>query len=110
MVEFSVEAKSNRVTRPGGLYVSQHKSPVNLQARPQAKGDGLWLGETYYRSGAVANYRAGFVVEDLVEPMHADHAAEQGSFGHRSQFVAPYARIKARRLEPTERTSVVGVE
>jgi len=42
--------------------------------------------------------RAGFVIEDVIEPMHGDLAAEIGSFGHRSRYVAPYVRIKARRL------------
>lgn len=41
--------------------------------------------------------RAGFVIEDFVEPKHADPLADVGSFGHRCQFVAPYMRIKARR-------------
>jgi hypothetical protein len=41
--------------------------------------------------------RAGFVIEDLIEPLHADAQAEIGSFAHRSQYVAPYVRIKARR-------------
>ena len=46
--------------------------------------------------------RAGFAIEDVVEPVHADESAEIGSFGHRSRYVAPYVRIKARRLaEPT---------
>lgn len=111
-----------RVTRPGGLYVSQHKSPTSLQAKPQAKIDGLSLEEAYYRTdplppaepsrireqgtleflhrweeliGGIC--RAGFAIEDLVEPMHADAKAEVGTFGHRSTFVAPYVRVKARR-------------
>jgi SAM-dependent methyltransferase len=124
-----------RVTRPGGLYVSQHKSPVSLQAKPHAEGEGLWLGEPYYRSGPLPAAepgrtresgtleflhrweeliggicRAGFVVEDLVEPMHADEAAEPDTFGHRSQFVAPYVRIKARRAVSTERGLLLGIE
>jgi hypothetical protein len=41
--------------------------------------------------------RAGFVVEDLVEPLHADSTAERGSFAHRSCYAAPYVRILARR-------------
>ena len=41
--------------------------------------------------------RAGFVVEDLTEPCHADDHSEPGGFGHRSRYVAPYVRIKARR-------------
>jgi hypothetical protein len=41
--------------------------------------------------------RAGFVIEDLLEPNHL-RDSEPGSFGHRSQFLPPYVRIKARRL------------
>ena len=48
--------------------------------------------------------RAGFVIEDLVEPMHSEPDAESGSFGHRSAFVAPYVRIKARRTDQSERS------
>ncbi|TWU41732.1 class I SAM-dependent methyltransferase [Novipirellula artificiosorum] len=43
--------------------------------------------------------RSGFVIEDLVEPVHADPQAVPGSFGHRAKYVAPYLRIKARRVE-----------
>ena len=42
--------------------------------------------------------RSGFVVEDLAEPPHARSDADPGSFGHRSRWVAPYVRIKARRV------------
>jgi len=124
-----------RVTRPGGLYVSQHKSPVSLQAKTQATGDGYMLCEAYYRSGPLPAAkpsrirepgtheflhrweeliggicRAGFVIEDLVEPMHAKTQATAGTFGHRSQFVAPYVRVKARRLESDKTASIVRVE
>ena len=115
-----------RVTRPGGLYVSQHKSPASLQAtlRPEGVGGRYALAERYYRQGPLPPAepsrlrergtlefihrweellggicRAGFAIEDLLEPMHADIAAEHGSFGHRAQYVAPYVRIKARRSE-----------
>jgi hypothetical protein len=37
------------------------------------------------------------VIEDMSEPMHARADAAVGSFGHRSRFVPPYVRIKARR-------------
>lgn len=114
-----------RVTRPGGLYVSQHKSPASLQAslRPEGMGGQYTLTERYYREGPLPpaepsrlrergtlEYlhrweellggicRAGFAVEDLLEPMHADPVAEHGGFGHRAQYVAPYVRIKARRV------------
>jgi ubiquinone/menaquinone biosynthesis C-methylase UbiE len=112
-----------RVTRPGGLYVSQHKSPTSLQATLRPGAAGYTLGEPYYRTeplpaatepshlreagtleflhrweqliGGIC--RAGFVVEDLIEPMHAKPQATPGSFVHRAAYVAPYVRIKARR-------------
>lgn len=111
-----------RVTRPGGLYISQHKSPVSLQAEITPTGEGYRLTEPYYRNGPLPSTersriretgtleflhrfeqlvggicRAGFVIEDLVEPMHVDQDADVGTFGHRAQYVAPYVRIKARR-------------
>jgi SAM-dependent methyltransferase len=117
-----------RVVRPGGLYVSQHKSPVSLQTSLRTHdrdGDGraaYAIVEPYYRSGPLPAAevsrlrergtleflhrweelvggicRAGFAIEDLLEPLHADPTAELGSFGHRGQYVAPYVRIKARR-------------
>jgi hypothetical protein len=42
--------------------------------------------------------RAGFGIEDLVEPLHATNDAAPGTFAHRSRYVAPYVRIKARRM------------
>jgi SAM-dependent methyltransferase len=132
-----VFAAAARVTRAGGLYVSQHKSPVSLQAglrpvtgeageagglRPPLAG-GYVLQEPYYREGplpaAEASHlrergtleflhrfeeliggvcRAGFVIEDFLEPLHASAGAARGEFGHRARYVAPYLRIKARRL------------
>jgi len=111
-----------RVTRPGGLYVSQHKQPASLQADVVPGPHGYALIEPYYREGPLPPVagsphrepgtleflhrweellgelcRAGFVIEDLVEPSHAHRDAPVASFGHRSQFVAPYVRIKARR-------------
>ena len=43
--------------------------------------------------------RAGFVLEDLVEPRRGDPKARPGHFKHRGMFVPPYVRIKARRIE-----------
>ncbi len=111
-----------RVTRAGGLYVSQHKTPTSLQADIAPSLRGYELIEPYYRSGPLPAVvgsrhreertleylhrweellgllcRAGFVIEDLLEPRHAEADAEPASFGHRSRFVAPYVRIKARR-------------
>lgn len=111
-----------RVMVPGGLYISQHKQPASLQANVHPSARGYEIVEPYYRSGPLPHVagslhreegtleylhrwdellgdmcRAGFVIEDLTEPHHARLDAERGSFGHRSQFVAPYVRVKARR-------------
>lgn len=112
-----------RVLRPNGLYISQHKTPTSLQTEIRPQDDMYRITEPYYRKGPLPPVepcrvresgtleflhrweeliggmcRAGFVIEDLVEPQHADPAAERGSFGHRAQFIAPYVRIKARRI------------
>lgn len=111
-----------RVTKPGGIYISQHKQPASLQADTVSNENGYELLEPYYRTEPLPEVRgslhreegtveflhrweqligdmcrAGFVIEDLTEPFHADAKAKAGSFAHRSQFVAPYVRIKARR-------------
>ncbi len=113
-----------RVTRPGGVYVSQHKQPVSLQAAALPSRRGYVLQEPYVRTGPLPPVvdgnlshreagtveflhrweqllgglcQAGFVIEDVMEPRHADPKAEPGSFGHRSCYVAPYIKFKARR-------------
>jgi SAM-dependent methyltransferase len=112
-----------RVTAIGGIYVSQHKQPANLQAAVKPSAQGYPLVEPYYRTGplppvAGSPHReegtmeflhpwqnligglchAGFVIEDLIEPLHAKPDAATGSFAHRSAYVPPYVRIKARRI------------
>jgi ubiquinone/menaquinone biosynthesis C-methylase UbiE len=119
-----------RVLAPGGLYISQHKQPVSLQADARPSTRGYEIIEGYYRSGPLPTVeetlhretgtleflhrweelvgemcRAGFVIEDLVEPCHARRDAQIGQFGHRSQFVAPYVRIKARRTSQRSTTA-----
>ncbi|MBI2946196.1 MAG: class I SAM-dependent methyltransferase [Verrucomicrobia bacterium] len=112
-----------RVLVVGGLYISQHKQPVNLQADVVPSARGYLLNEPYHRTGPLppvaagtANREAGtleflhrweqllgglcrngFVIEDVAEPKHADPKAAAGTFGHRSCFVPPYIKIKARR-------------
>jgi hypothetical protein len=49
--------------------------------------------------------RAGFAIEDLIEPLHADETSPRGEWGHRGRFVAPYVRIKARRVGGAEPAS-----
>ena len=127
-----VFAEVARVTRPGGIYVSQHKSPVSLQADIRPEGGAYGIQEPYYRTEALPEVepcrtreagtkeylhrweellggicRAGFGIEDFIEPLHADADAEVGTFGHRSQFVAPYVRIKARRLSSDRSSGLV---
>jgi SAM-dependent methyltransferase len=112
-----------RVTATGGLYISQHKQPANLQTEPKVSGSGYAITEPYYRSGplpAAADgaihrepgtleylhrwddllgglCRSGFVIEDVAEPRHGDGSAKPGTFRHRSWFVPPYITFKARR-------------
>jgi ubiquinone/menaquinone biosynthesis C-methylase UbiE len=118
----SVFREVARVTAIGGIYISQHKQPASLQAGVRSSPGGYELTEPYYRSGPLPPVagsrhreegtmeylhrweeliggmcRCGFVVEDLIEPLHADARAASDSFAARSCFVAPYVRIKARR-------------
>jgi len=112
-----------QVTRPGALYISQHKQPASLQASALPAQAGYLVRQPYYSSnplppeidglqhreaGALefihrweelvgSLCRNGFVVEDLVEPRHADATAAPGTFPHRSHFLPPYVTIKARR-------------
>ncbi len=117
-----------RVTKAGGVYISQHKQPVSMQADvdplPGAgAGGGYGLIEPYDRCDALppvsgslhreegtveflhtwsallgAMCAAGFVIEALMEPDHRDAKARPGSFEHRSRWVPPYVRVKARRV------------
>lgn len=113
-----------RVTAADGLYISQHKQPASLQAEVLPSGRGYVLSEPYYRSGPLPAViegclhreagtmeflhrweeligglcRAGFVLEDLVEPRHGDVRSEPGAFKHRSAFVPPFVTLKARRV------------
>jgi len=128
-----VFAEVARVTRGGGLYVSQHKQPTSLQSSMQPDSQGRYLVEhRYYRNRPIpaANHddpnsrrlrergaveflhrwetlvggicRAGFVIEDLREPFHANRPGEKtspGSFADRAGYLPPYVRIKARRKQ-----------
>ena len=121
-----------RITRPGGLYISQHKQPVSLQASLDPNEKGYYeIQDHYYRNRPISETssksknaqrlrekgavefvhrweqivggicRSGFVIEDLTEPMHAKPDAPRGSFADRANHIAPYVRIKARRIQPT---------
>lgn len=113
-----------RVTRPGGRYVSQHKAPASLQAGVRPGHDGRYellhpldavgplpaAEPSRLREAGTLEFvhsldsllggicRAGFVVEDFHEPVHADADAAAGAFGHRARYLPPYIRILARRV------------
>lgn len=121
-----------RVTKPGGRYVSQHKSPASLQAtlvpgatgryelaHPQGTGEPLPPEPpSRLREAGTHEYihslsdllggicAEGFVIEDVAEPEHASPRAATGSFAHRAAFLPPYLRILARRLDGPVRPSV----
>lgn len=118
-----VYAEVARVLVANGIYISQHKQPTSLQADVEAESGHFRIQHGYYDKSALpptskpnlireegtleyvhrweellgAMCRAGLMIEDLTEPMHAKPDALPGSFAHRCQFVAPYVRIKARK-------------
>lgn len=122
-----------RVLADGGIYISQHKQPGSLQAETAWNGRGYAVVETAERQGPLpptlpclhreadaieylhrwqslmgGMCRSGFVIEDLVEPMSgANILAEAGSFEHRSAFLPPYVKIKARRTAGAEPTLIM---
>lgn len=112
-----------RVLRPGGLYISQHKQPMNLQASLEMN-QGRYVVETpvgypakslsvgqasLLREPDTVEFahsldailggicRAGMLIEAVSEPDHANLDSEPGTMGHRSRFIRPYLRIKARK-------------
>ncbi len=112
-----------RVTRSGGLYISQHKQPANLQSSLDTYTGQYRIEHAYYDPTPVAAptsptplrephtrefvhswstmlggiCRSGFHIEDVSEPNHGKPESTPGSFAHRCYYIAPYLRIKARR-------------
>jgi SAM-dependent methyltransferase len=112
-----------RVTKPGGCYVSQHKSPTSLQASVETGASGHYelvhphggkeplppAPPSRLREAGTQEFihsltallggicAAGFTIEDVCEPDHTLSAAAAGSFAHRASFVVPYLRVLARR-------------
>ncbi|HBJ35887.1 MAG TPA: class I SAM-dependent methyltransferase [Planctomycetaceae bacterium] len=128
-----------RVLRPGGVYVSQHKSPISLQASHSRDAMACYrIEHAYYRNDAIPGpsqpsaaskrlrergaveylhrmeeliggiCRSSMVIEDFIEPMHVEETAPRDTFADRARFVAPYLRIKARRItsHASERGSI----
>ena len=119
----AVYREVSRVLRDRGLYISQHKQPTSLQIVERDACNRYVVGVRYYHQGPLppvgdTSYResgtveflhrwedlvgglcqAGLVIEDLREPYRADDEAAPGHFGHRGQYIAPYVRLKARRI------------
>lgn len=116
-----------RILKTDGLYICQHKQPGSLQASPLPGNNGYYYEEKYYRTGPLKQTegsfehrepgaleflhrwelivgglcREGFVIEDLMEPRHANSEAQPGTFGHRSCYIPPYVLMKARRTAKT---------
>jgi SAM-dependent methyltransferase len=117
-----------RVVKPGGRYVSQHKSPAALQTATEPGPGGLYQWRhplaaagplppeppSRLREAGTQEFihsweallggicRAGFTIEDVCEPEFpapAGRPAAAGSFLHRAAFVPPYLRVLARRRD-----------
>jgi ubiquinone/menaquinone biosynthesis C-methylase UbiE len=113
-----------RVTRDRGLYISQHKQPINLQSSLETHLGQYVIEHAYYDRTAVPQAkqpsklrepntreyahswqaimggicRSGFQISDVAEPHHAKADCPPGSFGHRCSFIAPYIRLRAVRV------------
>ena len=124
-----------RVLRIGGIYISQHKQPASLQSTLESSGGKFQIQHRYYsknplppesksnliREEGTLEYvhrweellggmcRSGLVIEDVTEPLHARPDAELDSFAFRCQFIAPYIRIKARRVGSHEKKATTQV-
>ena len=122
-----------RVVAPGSLYISQHKQPASLQADLLPSPRGYLLHEPYYRTGPLPGVvegcphreagtleflhrledllgglcQSGFVIEDLLEPRHADPRAEPGTFQRRCLFLPPYLTVKARRISASSEVAKI---
>ena len=112
-----------RVMQLGGIYISRHKQPTNLQIDLAPAPNGFVIDAPYYLDGALSPAKrsgphreqgtmeflhrwgdllgglceAGFVIEAVTEPKFADSLAQPGSFEYRGQYVAPYIQLRARR-------------
>ena len=122
-----------RVSKPGGVYISRHKQPTNLQIDLAPTSRGFIIDSPYYLDGPLSPSKrpgphreqgtmeflhrwgdllgglceAGFVIEAVTEPKFADPSAKPGTFEYRGQFVAPYIQLRARRTnQPVEKNSL----
>ena len=122
-----------RVMQPGGVYISRHKQPANLQIDLAPTPNGFVIDSPYYLDGHLSPAKrpgphreqgtmeflhrwgdllgglceSGFVIEAVTEPKFADSSAQPGSFEYRGQYVAPYIQLRARRTDqPVEKSEL----
>lgn len=120
-----LHAELARVIAPKGLYLGQHKSPGSLQLGEWLPDQQGYLMRTsgeestplppvhdrnaIHRERGMVEFvhslqsllgalcRAGFVIENVDEPIYADVWSPPGSMGHRSILFPPYLKVLARR-------------
>ena len=122
-----------RVMMPGGVYISRHKQPTNLQVDLAPTPQGFLIDSPYYLDGPLSPAKrpgphreqgtmeflhqwgdllgglceSGFVIEAVTEPKFSDPSAQPGSFEYRGQFIAPYIQLRARRTDqPVEKSEL----
>ena len=122
-----------RVMMPGGVYISRHKQPTNLQVDLAPTPQGFVIDSPYYLDGPLSPAKcpgphreqgtmeflhqwgdllgglceSGFVIEAVTEPKFSDPSAQPGSFEYRGQFIAPYIQLRARRTDqPVEKSEL----
>jgi ubiquinone/menaquinone biosynthesis C-methylase UbiE len=122
-----------RVLKPNGLYVSQHKQPSSLQGTlvpvhgryaieteisgpaspvpgtqpsPLREPGALEMAHSLESIlGGIC--KSGMMIEDISEPDHRNASSPPGSIGHRSRFLSPYLRIKARKTVRSPTAQIV---
>jgi SAM-dependent methyltransferase len=115
-----------RFLEPGGLYLSEHWNPAQMQLgsgnswdgegyriiHPSGTGDALLMGNTSAAEGAETMFvhrlrdlvggicDAGFVIERFGERGSSDLTAEAGSQRHLGGYLEPFYVVLARRAGP----------
>jgi hypothetical protein len=122
-----------RVMQPGGVYISRHKQPTNLQIDLAPTPAGFVIDTPYYHDGPLSPAKrpgphreqgtmeflhrwgdllgglceAGFTIEAVTEPKFGDPSATPGSFEYRGHHLAPYIQLRARRTEKPASTEAL---
>lgn len=98
--------QSSMTRDPGGRFRWEHTyyrdtpvpppdTPSNNSGRLRETGAVEFLHRWEQIIGGMC--RCGFVIEDLVEPVHAKKDPAANTFADRACYIAPYVRVKARR-------------